>query len=338
MRTVELERPPRLGGLYLRALAGLLPGRGGGGERVPDTELVVRGVRAEGARLVAYARVCGFALTGTLPATYPHVLAFPLALKLMTAPDFPFPPTGVVHLANRIEVRRPVRDAEALDLAVRVENLRAHPRGRQLDVVATATVDGVEVWRDVSTYLRRERTAADAAGEGPPASTAGEGPPASTAGADGAPAAAERGDGPPAAPGGGGAPATDGGGQRRGRTAEPEGTPPEPTAVWRVAADTGRAYAAVSGDRNPIHVSNLAARAFGFRRRIAHGMWTMARCLAQLAPKLPEAYVVDVTFRSPILLPSTVHFHAAPEPDGWRMSVTGATSGRTHLAGRVTRI
>ncbi|MFS8500127.1 MAG: hypothetical protein FWJ70_18230, partial [Micromonosporaceae bacterium] len=151
MRTVELERPPRLGGLYLRALAGLLPGRGGGGERVPDTELVVRGVRAEGARLVAYARVCGFALTGTLPATYPHVLAFPLALKLMTAPDFPFPPTGVVHLANRIEVRRPVRDAEALDLAVRVENLRAHPRGRQLDVVATATVDGVEVWRDVST-------------------------------------------------------------------------------------------------------------------------------------------------------------------------------------------
>src|SRR5690606_26575698 len=132
MRTVELERPPRLGGLYLRALAGLLPGRGGGGDGVPDTELVVRGVRAECARLVAYARVCGFALTGTLPATYPHVLAFPLALKLMTAPDFPFPPTGVVHLANRIEVRRPVRDAEALDLAVRVENLRAHPRGRQL--------------------------------------------------------------------------------------------------------------------------------------------------------------------------------------------------------------
>lgn len=320
MRTVELERPPRLGGLYLRALAGLLPGRGGGGERVPDTELVVRGVRAEGARLVAYARVCGFALTGTLPATYPHVLAFPLALKLMTAPDFPFPPTGVVHLANRIEVRRPVRDAEALDLAVRVENLRAHPRGRQLDVVATATVDGVEVWRDVSTYLRRERTATGTGGDAPSA-------------------APGRGDGTPAAAAGGdGTPATDRGGERRGAAGEPEGTPPEPTAVWRVAADTGRAYAAVSGDRNPIHVSNLAARAFGFRRRIAHGMWTMARCLAQLAPKLPEAYVVDVTFRSPILLPSTVHFHAAPEPDGWRMSVTGATSGRTHLAGRVTRI
>ncbi len=101
--------------------------------------------------------------------------------------------------------------------------------------------------------------------------------------------------------------------------------------------EVGPEYAAVSGDRNPIHVSSLAARAFGFRRRIAHGMWTKARCLAQLAPRLPGAYEVDVTFRAPILLPSTVNFAAQPTGDGWRLTLHGARSGRPHLYGTVAR-
>jgi acyl dehydratase len=288
METVELARAPGLAGLYARALAAALPGRGGAHDRVPQTGLALRGVRADGARVVAYARVCGFTLTGTLPVTYPHVLAFPLALKLMTSADFPFPATGVVHLANRIEQRRPLAADEPMDLTVHVENLRPHERGRQVDVVAVATVDGAEVWRDVSTYLRREG------------------------------ARSGRATGP-------------------GREASPDGPPPEPTAVWRVGAGTGRAYAEVSGDRNPIHLSTLAAKAFGFKRQIAHGMWSKARCLAQLGPRLPDAYTVEVAFRAPVLLPSTVHFSAAPEPDGWRFAVHGAKSGRSHLSGTVTR-
>ena len=53
--------------------------------------------------------------------------------------------------------------------------------------------------------------------------------------------------------------------------------------------DIGRRYGAVSGDRNPIHLYPLTARLFGFRRAIAHGMWTKARCLAALEGRLPEA-------------------------------------------------
>jgi hypothetical protein len=145
MSAVELERAPSLRGLYGKAAAGMLPGRRAVSDTVPDTELVLRGVTADLGRLADYARVCGFALTGTLPATYPHVLAFPLALSLLTAPGFPFPAAGVVHLANRIEQHRPIRIDEALDLAVHVENLRPHQRGRQVDVVAVATADGTRV-------------------------------------------------------------------------------------------------------------------------------------------------------------------------------------------------
>jgi acyl dehydratase len=100
-----------------------------------------------------------------------------------------------------------------------------------------------------------------------------------------------------------------------------------------VPARTGTDYADVSGDRNPIHTSRVGARLFGFPRPIAHGMWTMARCLAALDGRLPASYTVDVAFKLPILLPGKVSFHAVPSPDGWEFRVD---SGKPHLAGVVT--
>ncbi|MEV4753776.1 MaoC/PaaZ C-terminal domain-containing protein [Micromonospora sp. NPDC049559] len=160
---VELPALPPAGPLYRRAVVGMLPGRGGDrhGAGLPDVELLVRGVTVDRAHLAAYDRVCGFRLTDALPATYPHVLAFPLALRLMTAPEFPFPLAGLVHIANRITVIRPLDAGEPLELSVRAADLRPHDRGRQVDVLATATVDGEVVWRDVSTYLHKERAAPD---------------------------------------------------------------------------------------------------------------------------------------------------------------------------------
>lgn len=280
----ELARPPSLARLYGAALAGLVRGRSG--DTVPDTELVLRQVRADPARLAEYGKVCKFRLTDTLPPTYPQVLAFPLVLALMTRPSFPFPAAGVVHVANRIEVHRPVPVTAPLDLAVRAGDLRPHPRGRQVEMLVVATVDGEQVWRGVSTYLHRT------------------------------------GDG----------------------SRQPEPTPADPdpgpraSAVWRVGAEVGPAYAAVSGDRNPIHLSTLAARAFGFRRRIAHGMWTKARCLAQLANRLPDAYAVTVAFRAPILLPASVGFSATVAAGTGSFWVRNLESGKLRLSGDLARL
>ena len=89
-----------------------------------------------------------------------------------------------------------------------------------------------------------------------------------------------------------------------------------PAAVWRVPEDAGRRYAQVSGDVNPIHLSRLTARAFGFPRAIAHGMWVKARALAALSGRLPSAFSVDVAFRKPLLLPSTVTLSTAARTAG----------------------
>jgi acyl dehydratase len=86
-----------------------------------------------------------------------------------------------------------------------------------------------------------------------------------------------------------------------------EWTPPLPTARWKLGGGTGRAYGAVSGDQNPIHTSKLGARAFGFPRAIAHGMYIAARALAEVGPaRRGETYEWTVEFFKPVLLPGTV--------------------------------
>ncbi|GAA1268217.1 MaoC/PaaZ C-terminal domain-containing protein [Saccharothrix xinjiangensis] len=249
------------------------------GSELPDASLDAEVVVDPG-HLARYNRVCGFGVRDELPVTYPHVLAFPLQVRLMTGPGFPFPLPGLVHVANRITRTRPLLVGEPLSLHVELADLRPHERGRQFDVVTTASVDGEEVWVDVSTYLRR----------------------------------------------GGGSPS----GERAGGD---RATAPEPTAVWRVPADAGRRYADVSGDRNPIHLHALTARAFGFRRAIAHGMWSKARCVAAFEGRLPDAVEVDVRFRAPVELPGRVGFSTTPTGDGRRFALW---SDRPHLEGVIS--
>lgn len=111
--------------------------------------------------------------------------------------------------------------------------------------------------------------------------------------------------------------------------------PGEPTATWRLGGDLGRRYAEVSGDRNPIHLNTLAAKAFGFPRAIVHGMWSKARCLAAFDGRLPDAYTVRVDFRKPVLLPSTVLFRESRDGSGQDFTLH-SKSGKNHLVGSIT--
>ena len=110
--------------------------------------------------------------------------------------------------------------------------------------------------------------------------------------------------------------------------------PPAGPGRWSLPGSLGRRYASVSGDRNPIHLYDLTARLFGFRRHIAHGMWTKARCLAELDNRLPAAYAVEVAFKKPIELPGTVTFGARQLGEQLDFGVQGR-SGTSHLVGRL---
>jgi acyl dehydratase len=109
--------------------------------------------------------------------------------------------------------------------------------------------------------------------------------------------------------------------------------PPRPQAIWSVPGDIGRRYADVSGDRNPIHLNGLAAKAFGMPGAIAHGMWVKARCLAALESVLPQALRVGVQFKAPVVLPAKAAFASWPEGDGRTFALHDAKSGKPHLTG-----
>ncbi|WP_026910270.1 MaoC family dehydratase [Patulibacter minatonensis] len=88
------------------------------------------------------------------------------------------------------------------------------------------------------------------------------------------------------------------------------------TTQWELPEDLGRRFARIGGDINPIHLHPLTAKAFGFPRHIAHGMWTKARSLAAIEDLLPDAYAVEVRFQKPVFLPGTVEFGSVQADDG----------------------
>ena len=266
-----------------------LPGvRKTGGDPSSLHELRTATVTRE--HVAAYARVCGFPVKDTAPLTFPHVLAFPLHMAVMTSPEFPFPAIGTVHLANSITRHRPIDVGETLQIEVHASPVRPHPKGQAVDFLATARVDGETLWESTSTYLRRGRSSADGV--------------VSTA-------------------------------RPTYRSTDASDVVPGRIA-WRLGGDVGRRYAAVSGDHNPIHLYPLTAKALGFRRQIAHGMWSLARCVAALENRTPDAVTVDAAFTKPIFLPGTVMFgqDAVDDEDGIAFALTSPKGGTPHLVGR----
>ena len=102
-------------------------------------------------------------------------------------------------------------------------------------------------------------------------------------------------------------------------------------------ADMGRRYGAVSGDRNPIHMAALSAKLFGFKRAIAHGMWTNARALSFLLPTTPvEQARLAVEFKTPLYLPGRAALWSARNGTTALFEVRDAKGQKPHLRGQLS--
>jgi MaoC dehydratase-like protein len=299
-----LESSPSILPLYARAALPMIPGAsllpfvpGGGGEIPEGLDLELVGVKTDPADVAAYARVCGFTLRDTLPPTYPHMLAFPLHMAVMSDGSFPFGAVGLVHVENSIAQKRPIGIDEEMTIRVRPTKLQPHPKGKTFSLETEVLVDGEVVWESTSTMLRR---GGSSNGENAvPSAKRKEKRSQSTEGFEALDADAPS------------------------------------SAEWKLPGDLGRRYAGVSGDRNPIHMHSLTAKPLGFPGAIAHGMWSKARALAQLGSELPDSFEVEVRFRKPILLPARVLFAERDNGQEILFAVRDARKGTPHLDGRV---
>lgn len=113
------------------------------------------------------------------------------------------------------------------------------------------------------------------------------------------------------------------------------------TINFLVPSNTGRAYASVSNDYNPHHLSSLLAKLFGFKKAIAHGMWSLSKVLSELnkTTKLNLTGTrVEAWFKRPIFMPATVilgHDIEVYEPGQIKFDLRDEKTNIPHLKGQI---
>ena len=283
MSTLELDTPSSTLSLYFRAATARKSGDIAGG-KLPPLAVTLSGVQAKPKNLAQYRDLCGFTKGPCMPATYPHILAFPLHMELLVSKEFPLPLLGLVHVRNEFTQYRSIGNQEILDIECYLEGPTDVGKGKEFDIVTKVSIAGNLVWESISTNLYRCKTDVD---DQKKATT-------STFSAD-------------------------------------------TVRNWTVAENTGRRYAKVSGDSNLIHLYAFTAKLFGFKRAIAHGMWSKACAVAESDNLLPNGpFKVSVAFKLPVFMPAQVQFQYQENDNGVEFHVKDNNGEKPHLAGTVT--
>ncbi|MEX0605130.1 MAG: MaoC/PaaZ C-terminal domain-containing protein [Marinobacter sp.] len=286
-------KPPSLWRLYGKAL---LSKRKVGDTReivIPELGAKLVGVSSGASPLTRYQALCGFSSSGFLPIPWPHLLAFPLHLHLLTESAFPLPLLGLVHLRNRITHHRPINVGEPLDISVMLSGQVETARGLEFDLVTEVSSAGEMVWEETSTNLHRVSSHSSCPDTSPDKAKAKR-PPLEIF---------------------------------------------ERSLPVTAAESIGRRYGKLSGDFNPIHMHALAAKTFGFPRAIAHGMWSMARCLALLENHgNTQSGPVTVTcdFKKPLFLPGEAQLNWQHNGNTLSYQLLNDRGDLPHLGGVIT--
>lgn len=104
--------------------------------------------------------------------------------------------------------------------------------------------------------------------------------------------------------------------------------------------DTGRRYARVSGDWNPIHLWPFLSKRFGYRRPIAHGMFTLARCLSVVQARGIDlnGQRLKAVFKAPVMLPAFTNFCLNDKQPESHFALTDARKGRILVEGTLEEL
>mgnify|MGYP000539561616 CR=1 FL=1 len=225
MSLTQLKSKPSIASLYARAI---LPKKvNKQASTLPKVGFELKAFKAKEGHVRAYEKLCGFEASDKLTSTYVHMLIFPLMMEVMLDKSFPFPLIGMVHISNTITQHKPIGIAECMDIRCRLGELKAHNKGKVVEIVSEVSVNGEVVWEESAEMLIR-------------------------------------------LPVKGGKSAVQQHDKLQSKIAE-----------WKLRSTLGIRYALISGDSNPIHLITPTAKLLGFKKHIAHGMWTKSRCLAQ---------------------------------------------------------
>lgn len=322
--SLSLSDWPSLWTIYFRAfLSALLKPRNARGDGSSNASIIIelrQSVPWSEHKLSKFDQIVLASGRQDVPVMYPIVEAFRLVLMALTHPAFPCNVVGSVLGSTHVVVRRPLLRSDCLK---HMCHLGLTPtttkRGHQgFHVTNTATdASGVAVWESrLEVVVVNPKTLRQRR----------------RGGAEAPPAAEQQ-------------------GEKDAQEQDPAAWPV--LQRWRLGPDAGRRYAALNGDVNPVHMAALAARLFGFRRAVAHGLFVTAQAEAALwrAGVLPpHPLVLDAEFKRPSMLPSDVVLTwrkdaagggASPPGgggDGVQFAVLEAGSMKELIGGRFTSL
>lgn len=152
---LDFEQLPTVAPSYVRAVTRFGSGLTQG-QTIPDIVARLNDLEVRAENLARYRKVCGFPRAETLPVTYPHVLAFPIHMAVLTHKRFPLKLLGLIHVRNEITQYRALRADEPLDLVVSVGGHRDVAKGIEFDLVTRVNdAAGTTVWEETGVMLSR---------------------------------------------------------------------------------------------------------------------------------------------------------------------------------------
>jgi acyl dehydratase len=123
---------------------------------LPNNQFYLDNLVLDDARCKLYHQVIGWDTESNfVHPCYLHTLAFPLHMKLLLLPDFPFPLLGLVHIDNQVRQFRPIKVGEKLSVISCFGQLELHPKGWAFSIKVEFYSGAELVWQSVSTNLFR---------------------------------------------------------------------------------------------------------------------------------------------------------------------------------------
>lgn len=271
-------------------------------QTMPKIDAVLTNARIDPTHLMAFHHICSIPLhpDACIHPLYPHLLAAALHAQLITHQDFPYAPAGLIHVRNSITVHAPMTPNMELEVRVAFGDLTPVKRGLEFELLTHISCGTHVLWEERTTVLvpqHMKRTSHTKKNS--------YGQNDSTQTYD---------------------------------SKNVENVCPKTTrsVILDVPVQQGRKFACVSGDFNPIHLHTMSAKLFGFKRAIAHGVWTLGRTLGEIHDDLMEPpYIIENRFLRPVYLPSSILLQQWRGAQGLEFKIINPTSHIPHMKGRV---
>ena len=286
--TLHYTHRPSTAGSYYKLISGKRKGLKPG-ESLPKITATWTHARLDPENLKQYNQSCGLADTPHLPPLYPHVMAAPIHLGLVSHPKFPLKMMGSIHHSNHILQHKPIKVTDTLTIACAIDSKRNVDKGLEFDIRTDITANDEIVWQSITTALIRGKFG-DKDASNP-------------------------------------------------RTDLSQSEEATPTSSWQVPAGTGRRYAKITGDYNPIHLFPATAKLFGFKRDIAHGMWTLANATGKLdMPNGDRPFTIDAVFKGPMFMDSIAELRVRPMDTGRKYDVYCSGNSRPVICAELKHV